>query len=51
MYSPELGFLQTDPIGYAGGKNLYAAVGGDPSEFNFVTMAEFSTSISVQECR
>ena len=30
-YSPTLGrFLQPDPIGYAGGNNLYAYVGNDP---------------------
>jgi RHS repeat-associated protein len=31
MYSPTMGrFMQTDPIGYTGGLDLYTYVGGDP---------------------
>jgi len=34
VYSPELGrWMQRDPIGYAGGKNLYGYVGGNPVNY------------------
>ena len=33
-YAPQIGrFMQTDPIGYAAGANIYAYVGGDPVNF------------------
>lgn len=35
IYSPNLGrFMQSDPIGYGAGMNMYAYVGGDPVNFS-----------------
>jgi RHS repeat-associated protein len=35
IYSPTLGrFMQSDPIGFGGGMNLYAYVGGDPVNYS-----------------
>lgn len=35
IYDPRLGrFLQPDPIGYGGGMNMYAYVGGDPVNYS-----------------
>lgn len=48
-YLPQLGrFLQTDPIGYQAGANLYAYVGGDP--VNFADPFGYSRLPSTRPC-
>ena len=59
FYSPFLGrFMQTDPIGYGGGTNIYAYVGNDPVNFSdpsglarvCVNTTETGTKISQTRC-
>jgi RHS repeat-associated protein len=52
IYSPALGrFLQTDPIGYAAGPNLYAYVGGDPLNNVDPFGLQEDLAITVSACR
>ena len=47
-YSPVLGrFLQTDPIGFAGGSHLYGYVGNDP--LNLIDPAGLSATRAAQQ--
>ena len=49
IYSPTLGrFLQTDPIGYGDGLNMYNYVGGDPVNFTDPSGMNASFKICVQ---
>lgn len=52
-YLPQSGrFLQTDPIGYGAGANLYAYVGADPVNlFDPLGLDGVHTSIGPAECR
>jgi len=49
IYSPTLGrFMQTDPVGYEGGNNLYAYVGDDPVNEADPTGTQIAGTFSIE---
>jgi RHS repeat-associated protein len=51
FYNPRIGrFVQTDPVGYGGGINLYAYAGGDPVNFSDPTGEQPQVAVPLGIC-